>query len=73
MKIKKQKKFYEQKNLQLDIKKAKKILKWSPTYSIEKSVKITTDWYFQVMKMKKNSYLITEKQIKDYMNENNWN
>ena len=73
MKVNKQKKFYEQKNLQLDIKKAKKNLNWCPSYSIEKSVKITTDWYFQVIQMKKNPYLITEKQIIDYMNENSWN
>ncbi|MDA9625114.1 CDP-glucose 4,6-dehydratase, partial [Candidatus Pelagibacter bacterium] len=37
--LKRNNKYYEQKNLQLDIQKAKKYLNWWPTYSIEKSVK----------------------------------
>ena len=67
-----QNKYYEQKNLQLDINKAKKRLKWNPTYSVKKSVKITTEWYKQVFKDKKDPLDITNKQINEYMNENNW-
>ena len=39
LKVEKTNKFYEQHNLQLDIKKAKKELKWKPTYNIKDSVK----------------------------------
>ena len=42
--------FYEQANLQLNIKKAKKYLNWRPTYNIKNSVKFTTDWYKKVLK-----------------------
>ena len=65
-------KFYEQKNLQLDINKVKKKLKWYPTYSVQKGVNITTEWYFQVFKNKKDPSEVTNKQIIEYMNENNW-
>ena len=65
-------KFYEQHNLQLDIKKSKKYLKWSPTYNIEDSVKITTEWYYKVLEKKQNPIQVTEMQIKKYMYENNW-
>ena len=65
-------KFYEQKNLQLDIKKAKKNLKWYPTYSVKKGVQITTEWYRDVFKEKKDPYKVTTKQIIGYMDENNW-
>ena len=34
-------KFYEQENLQLNIDKAKKILKWKPRLSINESIKFT--------------------------------
>ena len=64
--------FYEQKNLQLDINKAKKRLKWHPTYSVKKGVQITTEWYLQVFKNKKDPFKVTNKQILEYMNENNW-
>ena len=72
VKVDNKNKFYEQKNLQLDINKAKKRLKWNPTYSVKKSVKITTEWYMQVFKNKKDPSDITNKQIIEYMNENNW-
>ena len=50
--IAKKNNFYEQANLQLNISKAKKYLKWRPTYSIKESVKITVDWYYQVLQQK---------------------
>ena len=36
VKIKKNKKIYEQTNLQLNIEKSKKFLKWKPKFSIKK-------------------------------------
>ena len=70
---KNKKKFYEQKNLQLDIRKAKKLLNWWPTYSIEKSVKITTDWYLKVKENKINAFSVSKSQIENYMRENDKN
>ena len=72
MKAIKKNKFYEQENLQLDITKAKKKLGWFPTYNIKHSVRITTAWYFQIFKKRKNPLEVTNEQIESYMNENNW-
>ena len=65
-------KYYEQKNLQLDIKKAKNNLNWYPTYSVKNGVKITTEWYKDVYKLKKDPFKVTNNQIIGYMNENSW-
>ena len=67
-----QKNVYEQQNLQLNSSKAIKLLKWKPTYSIKQSVKVTTRWYYDVLKKKKSPTVVTDQQIQDYMNENNW-
>ena len=67
--FKKNQKYYEQINLQLDINKSKKILKWKPKYSITKSIHVTVDWYKKVLIEKYNVEKITAKQIKEYMNE----
>ena len=67
--FKKNQKYYEQTNLQLNIQKAIKILKWQPKYSIIKSIKVTAEWYKKVLIEKYSVEKITEKQIKDYMNE----
>ena len=72
LKIQRENKFYEQYNLQLDIKKAKKYLKWLPTYNIEDSVKVTTEWYYRVLNEKVDPFYVTNEQIEDYMHENNW-
>ena len=72
VKIRRQNKFYEQYNLQLDIKKAKKYLKWLPTYNIKESVKVTTEWYFKVLNEKQDPSNVTNNQIEKYMHENNW-
>ena len=69
IKFKKDQKYYEQINLQLNINKSIKILKWKPKYSIKKSVKITTEWYKKVLSKKYSAIEITQKQINDYMNE----
>jgi CDP-glucose 4,6-dehydratase len=66
-KITKNKKFYEQVNLQLDISKAKKILKWKPKLSIPKSIELTVEWYKSVLNNKKNCEEITESQIKSFL------
>ena len=65
--IAKKNSFYEQANLQLNINKAKRYLKWSPTYNIKESVKITVDWYHQVLQQKKSPSKVTDNQIKRYM------
>jgi len=68
----KRKKFYEQENLQLDIKKAKKNLNWSPTYNVNNSVRITTEWYHKVLIQKQDPVKVTSDQILNYMYENKW-
>ncbi len=67
IKILKSKKFKEQKNLQIDSTKAKKKLKWKPTYSTKKAVLVTSEWYSDVFRSKKNPIHITFKQINEYM------
>ena len=67
--FKKNNKYYEQTNLQLNINKSLKFLNWSPKYSIKKSVRVTTQWYKSVLLDKVNIEKITELQIKDYMDE----
>ncbi len=71
--ISKKKNFYEQKNLQLNINKAKKILKWFPTYNIKQSVKLTVEWYFEVLEKKNSPIKVTSEQIKKYMNDSKIN
>jgi CDP-glucose 4,6-dehydratase len=63
----KKKKYYEQKNLQLNINKSQKILKWSPKLSINQGVDLTVDWYKQVLGKKENATNITINQIKNFM------
>jgi len=67
--FKQKQKYYEQTNLQLNINKSKKILKWEPKYSIVKSVQITTEWYKKVLIENTDVEKITSRQIMDYMNE----
>ena len=71
--ISKKNNFYEQANLQLNIDKAKKKLKWQPTYNIKESVKITVEWYYQVIQKKKSSVIVTDNQIKKYMHDSKIN
>lgn len=66
IKFKKNFKFYEQKNLQLNIAKAKKELKWKPIYTIGQSVKNTVDWYKDIHVNKKSSQEVTKNQILEY-------
>ncbi len=66
-KIKNKKKFYEQANLQLNISKSKKILKWKPKFDISECIETTVNWYKDVLIKKKNVSIITISQIKDFM------
>ena len=72
IKVKKNKKFYEHHYLQLDIKKAKKQLKWKPTYDVKKSVNVTVDWYYKVLNNMENPITVTNDQINQYMYDNNY-
>jgi CDP-glucose 4,6-dehydratase len=62
------KKYYEQENLQLNIYKAKKILKWKPRLSINKSIKLTVEWYKSILDDRQNYEKVTENQIKEFLN-----
>tara|TARA_Y100000816_G_C26106304_1_gene588105 strand:+ start:2915 stop:3979 length:1065 start_codon:yes stop_codon:yes gene_type:complete len=68
IKFSKKNKYYEQKNLQLNINKAKKKLFWKPKLSISESIKLTIEWYKEVIIYKKSPYLITKNQIKEFLN-----
>jgi CDP-glucose 4,6-dehydratase len=67
IKIFKNKKFYEQTNLQLNINKSKKLLNWKPKLKITDCIFLTTDWYKKVLFKKLNAKEITKKQILDFM------
>jgi CDP-glucose 4,6-dehydratase len=61
----KKKRFIESKLLLLDSKKINKLLKWSPSYNLEKSIKNTALWYKNYLE-KKNIKKFTDLQIKNY-------
>lgn len=65
--------FYEQTNLQLNIKKAKKNLDWSPTYNIKESVRIATEWYYRILVGKELCEKVTNDQINKYMRDSQIN
>ena len=67
MKFKKKNKYYEQKNLQLNISKAKKNLSWKPKLSIYESINLTVKWYKETLIYKKSPYLVTKNQIKEFL------
>ncbi len=71
--FRKNQKYYEQTNLQLNINKSKKFLKWEPKYSIIKSIQVTVNWYKKVLVEKYSIEKITTEQIQDYMNESKQN
>ena len=72
IKVKRNKKFHEHNYLQLDIKKAKKKLKWKPTYDVKKSVNVTVEWYYKVLNNMENPIKVTNDQIDQYMYDNNY-
>ena len=51
--------------LNLDIRKAKKILGWEPRWGFEKTVEETVKWY-ELARNGGNPILLTQKQIKEY-------
>ena len=55
--------YYEQKNLQLNISKANKILNWYPKLTIDQSVNLTTSWYYDAFNTNQTIEQITLKQI----------
>ena len=67
LKFTKKNKYYEQKNLQLNINKVKKKLLWSPKLSIFESINFTVEWYKEILIHKKNPYLVTKNQIKEFL------
>ena len=60
-------KYYEQKNLQLSVKKAKQIIKWEPKLTIDESIKLTVEWYKQTIIDGIDPNKITKSQIHSYM------
>ena len=64
--ISKKKDTREKMTLDLDSKKAKKILKWKPFLSIEQTLQLTADWYL-AYKNKKNMFDFTKLQINKFM------
>ena len=54
--------------MQLNISKAKKILKWKPRLSINKSIQFTVEWYKSILENNQNYEKVTEKQIKKFLN-----
>jgi CDP-glucose 4,6-dehydratase len=71
VKTNKRKIFKEYKNLQVDSTKAKKKLNWKITYSIKKAVSVTSEWYSDVFRYKKDPANVTFKQINQYTKKNN--
>ena len=69
-KIINKKKFYEQTNLQLNINKSKKYLKWKPKFNINQCIYFTVEWYRKVLEEKISVNKITKDQILDYMKLN---
>lgn len=67
LKVMKNKKFYEQENLQLNIDKSEKFLNWRPKFSITQSVELTADWYKKVLINKSCAEMVTRDQIIGYM------
>ena len=70
LKFSKKNKYYEQKNLQLNINKAKKELLWKPKLSIFESINLTVKWYKLTLIDKKNPYEVTKNQIKEFLKIN---
>ena len=50
--------------------KAKKNLKWKPTYDVKESVNVTVDWYYKVLNNKEDPITVTNDQIDQYMYDN---
>ena len=64
--VKKSKEKKEKTYLDLDSQKAMKRLKWKPLLNIEKTIKLTADWYL-AYKKKKNLMSFSINQLKEFM------
>lgn len=58
--------------LLLNIKKSEKILKWKPIYSVNVSIKKTSNWYMAVMRNKRKTFSVTRSQLKEFANKTNY-
>ena len=68
--VSKKKDTREKITLDLDSKKAKKILRWKPFLSIDQTLQLTADWYL-AHKNKENMFDFTKFQINRFMNNLN--
>ena len=57
--------------LQLDISKAKSVLRWFQKYDFEESIEKTVEWYKAYYEDKRNINNVTEKQIRAYFESRN--
>ena len=65
--LSKQKNFKENKLLQLNPSKAKKLLNWKNSLNLNQTINLTSDWY---LKFYKNNEILTFKQIKYFLKIN---
>lgn len=63
------KNYKESELLKLSSKKSNKILKWKPKYNIIKTLKLIHQWNIEMLKNKNKVLDISEKQIKDFINQ----
>lgn len=59
--------------LMLDIEKAKNVLGWFPSLSIDEAIKKTAEWYKHFFQKDINMYEFTIQQIKEYEESLKWN
>lgn len=59
--------------LMLNIEKAKEVLGWTPTYTADKAIKETVDWYKHFYNKDVDMYEFTINQIKEYEESIKWN
>ena len=65
---KKKFKIFESQHLNINSKKARKLLKWAPSLTIKNSVDLTTKWY-EAFKNKEDLLLVTRSQIIKYISK----
>ena len=63
--------FYESRLLQLDNKKAKKLLNWSSKLSFDETVNLVVEWYKKFKNNKKKIFDTSQKQINFYFKKIN--
>tara|TARA_Y100000389_G_scaffold204417_1_gene256830 strand:- start:2076 stop:3158 length:1083 start_codon:yes stop_codon:yes gene_type:complete len=61
--------YKESKVLKLNSDKAKKTLKWVPSYNINQTINLISDWHKEFLNNKKNILDVTQKQILNYINQ----